>query len=95
MSPRITLSPGKICAVAAAAIFVFDVLDSISQLFTASRTWDFAGRRTAPLNSLRGFTLYVTPKQYWVFVGSMGTAGVAGRGGVAVCAGKARSRRRG
>ncbi len=75
MNPRLTLSLSRACATGAAAILVFDVLDSIYLFFAASRTWDLAGGRTVSLNFLKGFTLYVTPTEYWLFVGSMACAG--------------------
>ena len=76
MNPRFTLALGKICVAGAAVVFAFDVLDSIYLFIVGSHTLDFAGGRTTSLNFLKGFTLYVTPGQHAVFIGTLALAAV-------------------
>jgi ectoine hydroxylase-related dioxygenase (phytanoyl-CoA dioxygenase family) len=76
MNPRLALSLGKACVAGAAAVFAFDVLDSIFLFIVGSHTLDFAGGKTKSLNFLKGFTLYVTPGQYWLFVGTLALAAI-------------------
>ena len=61
MTARHYLLLSKACVGAAAVVFAFDVLDSVYLAIAGSRSWDPADGRTASLNFLKGFTLYVTP----------------------------------
>ena len=76
MNPRLTLSLGKACVAGAAVVFVLGVLEAIFLAIVGSHTWDFAGGRVVPLNFLKGFTLYVTPGQHALFIGTLGLAAV-------------------
>ncbi len=76
MNPRFTLSLGKACVAGAAVVFAIGVLEAIFLSIVGSRTWDLAGGRTVSLNFLKGFALYVTPGEYWLFIGTLGIAAV-------------------
>ena len=74
MNPRLTLSLGKACVAGAAVVFVIGVLEALVLSVIGSRSWDLASGRTVSLNFLKGFALYVTPGEYWLFIGTLGIA---------------------
>ncbi|HWG11201.1 MAG TPA: hypothetical protein VN693_06850 [Rhodanobacteraceae bacterium] len=70
------LSLGKVCVAGAAAVFALGVCEAAVLAVIGSRSRDVAGGRTASLNFLKGFTLYVTPGEYWLFIGTLALAGI-------------------
>lgn len=76
MNPRLVLSLGKVCVAGAAVVFALGVCEAAVLAVIGSRSRDAAGGHTVSLNFLKGFTLYVTPGEYWWFIGTLALAGI-------------------
>ena len=76
MNARLTLVLGKACVAGAAVVFGIGILEAIFLSIVGSRSWDLASGHTASLNFLKGFALYVTPGEYWMFIGTLALAAV-------------------
>ena len=76
MNPRLTLALGKVCVAGAAVVFGIGILEAIFLSIVGSRSWDLASGHTVSLNFLKGFALYVTPGEYWMFIGTLCIAAV-------------------
>ena len=76
MNPRFILLLGKACVAGAAVVFIIGILEAIFLSIVGSRSWDPVHGHTTSLNFLKGFTLYVTPGEYWMFIGTLALAAI-------------------
>ena len=76
MNPRLILSLGKACVAGAALVFIIAILEAIFLSIAGSRSWDPVRGHTASLNFLKGFTLYVSSGEYWMFIGTLALAAI-------------------